>query len=226
MLSILRTRSGLTGPDRYVSLDKSISYFLCKHKNMYETKTILVEGVEDGRLYEMACKFAGVSNKIEIRSVGGKGEFTNALKVIVSLGQHLQTIAVIRDADDDPKAAFQSVCDAMKNAGLPYPALPGDLSPEREGKSTAVLIVPPDKPGCIESICWSSLSEHPIVACGEEFLLSAQTNDPPLNPPWPAIGSLTVYIVNVASRQVHPDFPVRCPKSRAFLEYESVFEII
>ena len=38
---------------------------------------ILVEGVEDGRVYEMACKFAEVSEQIEIRSVGGKKEFTN-----------------------------------------------------------------------------------------------------------------------------------------------------
>ena len=70
-----------------------------------------------------------------------------------------------------------------RRAPTPYPALTGDLSPEREGKSTAVLIVPPDKPGCIESICWSSLSEHLIVACVEEFLLCARTNDPPFNPP-------------------------------------------
>lgn len=143
---------------------------------------ILVEGIEDGRLYEMACKFAGVSDKIELRAVGGKKEFTNALKVLVSLGRHLQTIAIIQDADDDPNAAFQSACDAMKNATLPCPALPGNLSPEREGISTAVLVVPPDKPGCIESLCWSSLEGHPIAVCVEQFLHCAKTNDPPVKP--------------------------------------------
>lgn len=144
---------------------------------------ILVEGVEDGRVYEMACKFAEVSEQIEIRSVGGKKEFTNALRLLVSLGQHLQTIAIIRDADDSPQAAFQSACDAMKNAKLPFPAVPGELSLEREGRSTAVLVVPPGEPGCIESICWSSLKEHPVAACVEQFLDCAQTNDPSSNPP-------------------------------------------
>src|SRR6266849_11096462 len=137
---------------------------------------MLVEGMEDGRLYEMACKFAGVSDKIEIRSVGGKTEFTNALRLLVSLGQHLRTIAIIRDADDDPRAAFQSACDAMKNAK------PGELSLEHEGRSTAVLVVPPNGPGCIESLCWSSLSKHPVATCVEEFIGCARTKDPPSNP--------------------------------------------
>lgn len=144
---------------------------------------ILVEGVEDGRFYEMACKLAGVSDKIEIRSVGGKKEFINALKVLVSLGQHLRTIAIIRDADDDFRAAFQSTCDALKNAKLPYPTGVGTLSREREGRSTAVLIVPPDGPGCVESICWASLKEHPVVPCVEQLLDCAYTNDPPSTPP-------------------------------------------
>ncbi len=143
---------------------------------------MLVEGVEDGRLYEMACEFAGVSDKIEIRSVGGKKEFTNALRLLVSLGQHLRTIAIIRDADDDPRAAFQSACDAMKNARLPVPAKLGELSFEHEGRSTAVLVVPPNGPGCIESLCWSSLSKHPMATCVEEFLGCARTKDPPSNP--------------------------------------------
>ena len=45
------------------------------------------------------------------------------------------------------------------------------------------LVVPLGEPGCIESICWSSLKGHPVAACVEQFLDCARTNDPSSNPP-------------------------------------------
>ncbi len=91
----------------------------------------------------------GVADQIELRPAGSKNEFPDAINALVPLAPHLKTIAIIRDAEEHPRRAWQSACDALGRANLPRPRRPGVLSPEREGRCTAVLIVPPDKPGSI-----------------------------------------------------------------------------
>ncbi len=144
---------------------------------------IVVEGRDDGEFYEKACQFANVSDKIEIRSVGSNTDFGGAIKLLAAVGSHLQTIAILRDSEDDPAETWRSACDCLERAGFPRPIQSGKLSYERDGRRTAALIVPAaDVPGAIETVCWSSLALHPLVACVEDFLQCAWANDSGLKP--------------------------------------------
>jgi Protein of unknown function (DUF3226) len=148
---------------------------------------LLVEGVEDCRFYEVICQFAGVSEKIQIWSAGGKDFSSDKIKALVTVGSHLRTIAIIRDAEDNHETTWLSATGSLQRAKLPSPPQPGILSSEIEGKCTAVLIVPYDRPGSIESVCWASLKgplvKHPLVACVEQFLDCAQASNPPPHQP-------------------------------------------
>ena len=141
---------------------------------------LLVEGQEDGRFYEQVCQHAGVADRIEIRQVGGWARFAPALRTLVGIGTHLRTIAIVRDAEQNGRGAFQSACAAFQQAGLPQPSQPGRLSaPDAQGRCTAALIVPIDSSGSIESVCWASLSGHPSLPCVERFLECIDTRDVP-----------------------------------------------
>jgi hypothetical protein len=146
---------------------------------------LLVEGKDDGWFYETVCQLAGVFDKIEIRSVGDNSgtAFQRVVKFLAAGAPHLQTIALARDAEDDPAGTWRSACDALERAGLARPTQPGMLSAEQNGRRTGVLIVPAiDVPGSIETICWSSLGEQAIVSCVEDFLICSWGTDPASTP--------------------------------------------
>lgn len=141
---------------------------------------LVVEGKEGGLLYEMICRFAGVADKIELRSVNGNdaAAFRKAIKPVVGVGSHLQTIAIIRDAEEHPAGAWQSVCQCFTQVGLPVPPQPGTLSPQPGGLQTAALIVPAiNQMGSMETLCWSSLIGQPLAVCVEDFLTCAWDAD-------------------------------------------------
>lgn len=141
---------------------------------------IIVEGRDDGEFYEKMCQLAGVADKIEIRSVGDNSgtAFLRAIRFLKEVGSHLQTIAIIRDAEDNPAGSWESARDCLNRALLPSPTQSGILSSEQDGRRTAALIVPIGKPGSVETICWASLDPHPLTACVEDFLACSWANDP------------------------------------------------
>jgi hypothetical protein len=141
---------------------------------------LVVEGKEGGLLYEMICRFAGVDDKIELRSVNGNDAtaFRKAIKPLVAVGFHLQTVAIIRDAEEHPVRAWQSVCSAFTQAGLPVPARSGVLSTHSSTLQTAALIVPAaHQKGSMETLCWLSLVGQPLADCVEDFLTCAWNAD-------------------------------------------------
>lgn len=149
---------------------------------------LLVEGKEGGWLYEMACRFAGVEGKIEIRSVGENSgtAFGRTVRVLKAVGLHLQTIAIIRDAEENPAGAWQSACDCLERAGLPRPIQSGKLTTQSSGIQCAALIVPDaNTPGSMETVCWASLDGQeikPLITCVEDFLLCAWDGDQAIKP--------------------------------------------
>lgn len=155
---------------------------------------LLVEGRDDGWFYEMACRFAGVADKIEIRSIGDNSgtAFQGAIRFLVEAASHLQTIAIIRDAEENPATTWISACDALERGGLPRPLQHGNLSPIQSDRQAAALIVPDlNTPGSMETICWLSLKGHPLATCVEDFRACAWACDPTLEPSTQALKDKT-----------------------------------
>ena len=130
---------------------------------------LVVEGKNDQLFFRALIEHLGVRG-IQIMPIGGKEKLRRNLKALVKAPGFVQVtfLGVIRDADKDPHAAFQSVCGALQAAGLPAPERP--LMPVGEKLRVAVLILPKeDSPGMLEDLCLRAVAEDQAIDCVEQY---------------------------------------------------------
>lgn len=132
-------------------------------------KLLLVEGHEDELFFEALLRHMGI-NTIQILPIAGKEKLRERLKLLVVSPRYSEVISlgIVRDADKDPKGAFESVCGALKHVNLSIPETP--LVPTGSGPQVTVVIIPePDTPGMLEDVCLSSVGEDPAMLCVENY---------------------------------------------------------
>jgi hypothetical protein len=143
-------------------------------------KFVFCEGKDD---QAVISGIAASTNLTEIRVEPFLGKdnlrrFLRAVKLRPEFSQNnVATVAIIRDADDDKDAAFQSVCDALRNAGFPAPDRNGGFV-EGAIKVGVLIVGPNDGTGMIEDLCLNSVADRPEFACvGDYFSCVAQKSD-------------------------------------------------
>ena len=82
--------------------------------------------------------------------------------------KQVASLAVVRDADDDGAAAFQSVRDALRANGFPVPDQNGSFA-TGELKVGVLVIGPNGGRGMIEDLCLQSVSDRPEFGCVDEY---------------------------------------------------------
>jgi hypothetical protein len=134
-----------------------------------EPKLLLVEGRDEINFFNSLIRHLRIQ-EIEVRSYEGKDRLRSALQtLIIAPGfDMLESIGIVRDADNDANAAFQSVCGSLSNAGLPVPGAPMLITSERP--QTGVMIMPPGEPeGMLENLCLSAFQTDPAMPCVEQY---------------------------------------------------------
>ena len=131
---------------------------------------LIVEGEDEVRLCKALTDDLGAT-PTHVRKAG-KHKFTSALIAhLTDIRRHgpVSRIAIIRDADDDPRLAFVSVCSSVQAAGLPPPASHGAYS---LGSTRVGVFIAPDggSTGAIETLCRRSLAVDPAAACVDGYL--------------------------------------------------------
>jgi hypothetical protein len=139
-----------------------------------ESKQLLVEGRSDEEFFKALMRNMGIEG-IQIQRYEGKNRLRNFIerfrsqsnfKMVVSLG-------IVRDADNNAKSAFQSVCSALRNAGLSHPKQPESF--EGTKPRIGVLVLPDaNTPGMLETICLRSVTDDPAMKCVDEYLNCVQ----------------------------------------------------
>lgn len=146
------------------------------------TKTLLVvEGKDEELFLGEFVKFLALKD-LQVMPVGGKTKMRRDLGAVVDLPgfTDVESIGILRDADADPKAAFQSVRDVLKNLRLPVPNQP--LTPAGRNPRVSVMIAPgAEEPGMLESLCLEAGAENPAMPCVDEYFKCLPTQ--PLNLP-------------------------------------------
>lgn len=91
-----------------------------------------------------------------------------ALKLDANFGDVL-TLAIIRDADDDPIGAFQSVCDSLQHHALPVPKGHGEFT---NGQLRVGVFIMPDgkADGMLESLCMQAVEDKPETPCLKAYI--------------------------------------------------------
>lgn len=141
---------------------------------------LVVEGKEDERFFRALVKHMGLQ-KIQIISSDGKTKMRGKLGAIVKTSgfNQVTSLGVVRDADSNPDAAFQSIRDALQAAGLPAPDRP--LKAVGEKPRVAVLILPgEDLPGTLEDLCLKAVAQDPAISCVRQYFECLRRNKLPL----------------------------------------------
>ena len=131
---------------------------------------VLVEGLEPKNLLRVFCKSWGLSG-IEIHDFGGVRELRDYLTTfkVVSGFRNVSQLGIIRDAEQSAQSAFASIQDSLRDAGLGIPEEP--RAPSSGRPSVSVFILPDGvSQGCLESLLWRSIEEHPKARCIGEYI--------------------------------------------------------
>ena len=132
-------------------------------------KFVFCEGKSDQSVIRSLAKHLNLDIKIE--STGGKNNLPNFLKSLQTrpdfAQQKVAAMAILRDADQDAIAAFQSVQDHLRQNSFPVPEANGTFS--HSALRVGTFIVGVDGRGMIEDICLNSVSNQPEFSCVNEY---------------------------------------------------------
>lgn len=144
-----------------------------KKRTIDSDKLLLVEGRDEVNLFcALIRRCLGDKSDIQVIEAGGKDQFLGRLKAIKIEAQTrmtFQSLGVVRDADDNPKGAFQSVYDHLCKAGYKPPEAHRTFS--IASPSVGVFIVPDGiECGSIETLCRRAVEDSDAARCVEKYL--------------------------------------------------------
>lgn len=138
---------------------------------------LIVEGKEEEYFFEALTRALGLSN-IQILPIGGKQQLRHNLKALkLSAGfPEVVAIGIVRDANADPRAAFQSIRDALQVASLPSAERP--FVPAGESPRIIVMILPQeDTAGMLEDLCLRAVDSDPAMLCVDQYFQCLKDHD-------------------------------------------------
>lgn len=135
-----------------------------------KSKLLLVEGEDEKRFFGALITRLGLQGRIQIIPYEGKTNLNPFLKALANMPgfNKVISIGVERDSDDDPKATFRSVCDALNHAKLPVPKYP--MTFVNNNPRTGVIILPDEKEdGALETVCLKSVEDDAAMPCVSKY---------------------------------------------------------
>ena len=143
---------------------------------------LLVEGKDEYNLITELTRhrLAETAGGVQVVEVGGRTLFQARIRAILQDAARrrvtLRAVGVIRDADTNARAAWDSVHGALTRAGLQAPRTHGDFS---DGRPRVGIFIVPDgrAQGALETLCKQSVSETPGGRCIERYLTCLENAD-------------------------------------------------
>lgn len=132
-------------------------------------RLLIVEGEDENRFFNSLLSSLGIAN-IQVMPIGGKTKIRENLGLVRKDARShvLESIGIVRDADDDPDSAFQSVCDSLKMNGFSVPASEFEFTNEKP--RIGVVILPGNNAkGTLEDLCLMSEKDNPGMSCVEQY---------------------------------------------------------
>ena len=140
---------------------------------------LLVEGKDEERFFSalLESELSGRVSECQVIPLG-KDRFRPRLRglAIHIRGSSVRSVGVVRDADEHPAGALQSVCDALAAADFPRPGLHGAIV----GTNPRVgIFVMPDghSRGALEALCRRSVESEIAGSCVEQYLDCLKNRD-------------------------------------------------
>ncbi len=122
-------------------------------------KILLVEGKDEELFFEALTKSLEIKN-IQIIEIKGKDNFKTIIPNLINLKnfKDVKIIGVVRDADNDAQASFESICNSLKNAKLDCPKTDAFTN---GAVKVGIFIMPGKKQkGMLEDLCLKTISKN------------------------------------------------------------------
>jgi hypothetical protein len=135
-----------------------------------EPTILLVEGKDDIFFFNAFISHLGLKN-IQIVDMEGKTQLRDRLRALIvapGFKAKVASLGIVRDANANPRGAFQSVCDALKALNLPVPERPL-VSVGIRPKVTILILPKEDTSGMLEDICLKSVQKDPALFCVDQY---------------------------------------------------------
>ena len=106
------------------------------------------------------------ADDIQVMDFGGINDLPRFLLTLQGMERfdEVESIAIIRDAETDAKAAVSSIKSALQSAGLPVPPALNQWQKESDKPQTAFTLFPTcdqnPKTGALEDFCWDLLRDR------------------------------------------------------------------
>lgn len=141
-----------------------------EYREIKKPKQLLVEGNDADYFFSALLEEIGIE-EIQIQNYGGIDELRGFLKqfcIAPGFLERVESLGIVRDAETDSNAAFQSVSSALNAANLPVPQCPLELTNTQP--HTGIFILPDNEMnGMLETVCLSSVKEDPAMFCIDEY---------------------------------------------------------
>jgi len=146
-----------------------------------EKKVLAVEGKDEVNFFDALLKHLGITDDVEVRDVGGKYQFKSKLPALVRTTgfSDVEVFVIIRDADTDANAVFESIRDILKGQDLEPPSQINQFS---DGNPRIGIFIMPGNSdtGMLEDLCLKTVDEQPAMECANVFIDCASgLRDPP-----------------------------------------------
>ena len=142
-------------------------------------RLLLVEGKDEYNLITALTEhcLAESAASVQVVEAGGRTQFQARIRAVLQDAAKrrvaLRAVGVIRDADTDARAAWDSVHGALTSAGLQAPTAHGDFSDGHPG--AGIFIIPDgEAQGALETLCVRSVAETSGGECVERYLACLQ----------------------------------------------------
>jgi len=143
-------------------------------------KLVIVEGRDEELLVGAVLQVHVRREDVQVLPIGSKTLLRNNLEMLVADPRYprVDALAVIRDADhpkddtmapgDAAPAAWASVRDSLRNAGIPVPEQHGAFC---DGPPRVAIFIMPDgtSDGMLEDLCLRSVAADPALACVDRY---------------------------------------------------------
>jgi len=132
-------------------------------------KFLIVEGRDDEEFFGTYLEKLKIID-VQVAGIGGKTRIRAILKALRTdpLFNRVTSLGIIRDADDNYDAAFQSIQNGLKDAGLPIPR--NALIQTKTSPKVTVMILPSKGlSGALEDICLESVKDNPAMLCVDDY---------------------------------------------------------
>ena len=137
---------------------------------------LLVEGKDQLNFFEAFTRRVELQNALQVQDFGGVSELRGFLLALVDSPDFdtVESIGIVRDAEQDATGARQSVEDSLRHAGLPSP---GDAGGRGGGPVVVQTLILPGEgaeAGMLETLLCRSVTDEPVNDCIDDFFGCAE----------------------------------------------------